>query len=67
MKKEIDVDERILSGDLGPINDWNRKNIWQYGRLYNPDELIRRIAGGSFDPAPYADYLTEKYSEIYGL
>ncbi|MBQ6263609.1 MAG: carboxypeptidase M32 [Clostridia bacterium] len=67
MKKEIDVEKCILSGNLAPINEWNRKNIWQFGKLYTPDELIRRITGGEFDPAVYADYLTEKYSEIYGL
>ena len=67
MKKEIDVEKCILSGDFAPINEWNRKNIWQYGKLYTPDELIRRITGGSFDPSAYADYLTEKYGEIYGL
>ncbi|MBR3424408.1 MAG: carboxypeptidase M32, partial [Clostridia bacterium] len=67
MKKEIDVEKCILAGDFAPINAWNRKNIWQYGKLYTPDELIRRITGGEFDPAVYADYLTEKYGEIYGL
>ena len=67
MKKEVDVEKCILSGDLGRINEWNRKNIWQYGKLYKPDELIRRVTGGAFDPSIYADYLTEKYGEIYGL
>ncbi len=67
MKKEVDVEKCILSGDLGRINEWNRKNIWQYGKLYTPDELIRRVTGGAFDPSVYADYLTEKYGEIYGL
>lgn len=67
MKSEVDVEKCILNGNFAPINEWNRKNIWQYGKLYTPAELSRRVFGGEFDPDVYVEYLTEKYSDIYGL
>ena len=67
MKNEVDVENCILNGDFAPINEWNRKNIWQYGKLYTPAELSARVFGEEFDPDVFIEYLTEKYSDIYGL
>jgi len=67
MKESVDVDECLRRGDLGPINDWNREHIWQYGRLYRPGELFEKAAGEAFDPAVYTDYLEKKYAELYDL
>lgn len=67
MKETVDVDGCLERGDFGPINDWNRAHIWQYGSLLKPDELLRQALGEEFDPNVYLDYLEEKYRDIYGL
>ena len=67
MKETVDVDDCLRRGDLGPINQWNRTNIWQYGCLYRPADLFRRATGESFDPTVYADYLEQKYTALYDL
>jgi len=67
MKETVDVDGCLSRGDFSPINDWNRKNIWQYGALYTPSRILDRVLGESFDPGVYMDYLEEKYKDIYNI
>ena len=67
MKETVDVDKCIETGDFGPVNEWNREHIWQHGCRYKPSELLDRVFGEPFDPGYYIDYLTKKFSEVYGL
>ena len=67
MKETVDVDGCLRQGDFAPINEWNRRNIWQYGCLYRPGELFEKATGEPFDPTVYARYLEEKFSDLYGL
>ncbi len=67
MQQSVDVDACLRAGDFGPINDWNREHIWQYGSLRKPMELLEGALGEPFDPCVYTDYLERKYSELYGL
>ena len=67
MKQTVDVEGALKSGDLSPINGWLEKNIWQYGGLYDPGELLQKALGEPFDPMYYVNYLKNKYSELYQL
>ena len=67
MRETVDVDGAIKAGNLGSINKWNKENIWQYGCLYKPDQLIEKALGEPFSSDAYIDYLEKKYSEIYGF
>ena len=67
MKETVDVDKCIENGDFGPINDWNRRNIWQYGQLYTPAQLLERVLGCPFDPDYYVNYLYDKCRDVYHL
>ena len=67
MKETVDFDACVASGDLGPVNDWNREHIWQHGCRFKPSELLDRVLGEAFDPQYYIDYLTGKFSDVYGL
>ena len=67
MRQSVDVDECLKTGDLTPVNQWNREHIWRHGRLYPPVELMRSVWGAEFDPTVYADYLEEKFTRLYGL
>lgn len=67
MEKDIpDMWESVAKGDISPVTAWLKEHIHQYASLYEPKELFEK-ACGSFDAKYYVDYLTEKYSEIYGL
>jgi carboxypeptidase Taq len=67
MRQDIDVDGTIASGSLKPIVEWLEENIFKYGSLLDPDQLLLQCCGEPFDPKYYTDYLTEKFTRIYGL
>nr|MCR5208443.1 carboxypeptidase M32 [Eubacterium sp.] len=67
MRETVDVEKCVASGNLEPINEWNRENIWKHGGLYTPQQLLSRVLGTGLNADYYVDYLTEKYTEIYDL
>lgn len=67
LQEEMDVDQVIQSGNLKPIKDWLKQNIYQYGKLLKPKDLIKKATKESFNPKYYCDYLEEKYTKIYHL
>lgn len=67
MEKDIpDMWERVSQGDLSAVTAWLKEHIHKYASLYEPKELFRRCCG-EFDAKYYTDYLTKKFTEIYGL
>ena len=67
MKKDLDVDALVAAGELAPIIDWLTDKIYRFGRIKTPDQLLLDTCGESFDPQYYVDYLTDKFTAIYGL
>ncbi len=58
---------QLAQGNLEEIRTWLAKNIYDYGALYDPADLIRRVTGKQPDAEPYLNYLREKYMFIYEL
>lgn len=67
MTKEINIEEASDKGELGTILAWLRANIHQYGSVYWPGELIKKITGEALNPKYFLDYIKEKYSKIYNF
>ncbi len=67
MKQDLDVDTIIASGSLKPIVQWLEEHIYQYGSMMDPGDLLEKCCGEPFNPKYYTDYLTGKFSIIYGL
>jgi carboxypeptidase Taq len=61
------IEEEIAQGEFGSLHQWLKENIYQHGKKYTADELVRRVTGESLSIEPYMKYLTEKYSELYAL
>ncbi|HET8742630.1 MAG TPA: carboxypeptidase M32, partial [Gaiella sp.] len=56
-----DLDAQLASGDLGPLSEWLRDNLYSLGRKLTPKETIERLTGSpEIDPAPYLEYLRAK-------
>lgn len=66
MEADIDVWGPVSRGDLTAVSAWLADKIHQYGGLMEPADVVKN-ACGEFDAEIYADYLTKKYSELYGL
>lgn len=67
LKKSLDIDLLIAQGNLIPIRDWFTKNVYIYGKLITPDELMKNATGEGLNPTYYCDYLENKFSKIYKL
>jgi len=62
-----EIEAQIARREFGPLHGWLQENIYQYGRKYDPKELVRRVTGRPLDPAPYLRYLQTKFGDVYGL
>jgi carboxypeptidase Taq len=56
-----DLDARIASGDLAPVFDWLRDNIWLQGSRWTTDELAQRASGEPLNPAHFKSHLESRY------
>ncbi len=62
-----DLEEQIAKGKFDALLGWLHENIHQHGRKYDPQVLVQKVTGSKITAKPYVRYLTNKYSEIYGL
>ena len=56
----------VAKGEIGTITAWLGEHIHRFGNMKKPADIFADSCG-KFDPKFFADYLTGKYSEIYGL
>lgn len=62
-----DFEEKIRQGELLPIKDWLSQQIYQYGKLLDPSEIVMKVTGEELNPDYLVKYLEEKYKQIYKL
>ena len=62
-----DQSANFEAGDFAPSLTWLTENLYQFGSVYTPKNLIHNVVGASLDPQPWLDYVTTKFGEIYGL
>jgi len=67
MTQELgDIYGDVARGDLSRITGWLKSNIHTHASFKKPGELFEQVCG-KFDVRYYIDYLTRKYTELYGL
>jgi carboxypeptidase Taq len=52
-----DLDDELAKGELVPICEWLRSNVWRHGSKFLPRELLGRIVGDDFNPKPLVHHL----------
>ncbi len=62
-----DLEVQISRGEFGKLIGWLNEKIHRHGGKYEPMDLLKRATGQELSAKPYLKYLTDKYSEIYGL
>lgn len=68
MRKHLpDWKGQIAEGNFHNVKQWLIENVHRYGNLYDPADLIKKIASEEINAKHYLDYLNEKYSELYGF
>ncbi len=61
MKKTVDVEGAILSGDLSSIFNWLSDNIWKKGSLLTTDDLVKQATGENLNPEYFKAHLKSRY------
>jgi carboxypeptidase Taq len=56
-----DIDARIARGDLAPVFDWLRENIWHQASRWTTAELAIRASGEALNPAHFRAHLERRY------
>ena len=59
--------DQIAEGNFHKVRQWLIDNVHRYGNLYDPPDLIRKIAGEGLNVKHFLNYLNEKYSRLYGF
>ncbi|TEU08904.1 carboxypeptidase M32 [Candidatus Bathyarchaeota archaeon] len=62
-----DWKEKLRKGSFGEVKDWLTENVYRHGKLYEPEELVKRVTGRGLVVKPFMDYLEAKYKAIYGF
>ena len=67
MEEELgDIWEDVAAGELSKVTGWLKEHIHRHASFKKPGALFEELCG-KFDAAYYTEYLTKKYSELYGL
>jgi carboxypeptidase Taq len=61
------VDDQVAAGRFDGLLTWLREKVHRHGRVFPPQELVRRVTGSAIDAAPYLRYLERKLGDVYGL
>ena len=56
-----DIDQRIGAGELTPVFNWLRDNIWHQASRWTTDELAQRASGEPLNPAHFKTHLQARY------
>ena len=64
-KEHPDWESRVVEGELSFIREWLRNNIHKWGRMYNSEELAKKVTGKPLTERAYCSYLNKKYGDIY--
>jgi carboxypeptidase Taq len=59
--------DSIAAGDFGPTREWFIDRVYHLGNLYNPVDLVQHVTGQEVTPAPFLEYLEQKFANIYQL
>ena len=59
------LDAALAEGDTSPATDWLKANVQVHGGRFEAKDVIRRASGTEPGVGPLADYLDEKFGDIY--
>lgn len=66
-KEHPNWEERVAKGELGFIQQWLHDKVYQHGRRYSSQELLKLATNRELSSGDYLNYLNTKYTDIYGL
>lgn len=67
LKKMPFLSEDFEKGDFSNLLAFLRKNVHQYGKIYRPLDLLKKITGEDLNPDYFVNYLEKKFYSVYGI
>ena len=67
LKAQPEISHEIAAGKFATLHDWLRAHLYQFGRKFAPNEIIKRATGSDITIRPYLAYLRDKYGALYDL
>lgn len=67
LKKQLPFSSLLEKGDFAAIYQWKHDNIYRFGSLYSPDELIKNITGETLNAKYLIAHLKDKFTKLYDL
>ncbi|MFX1442097.1 MAG: carboxypeptidase M32 [Promethearchaeota archaeon] len=67
LKMNPKLPEDFKNGNFNNLLNYLRENIHQYGRIYRPLDLIKKVTGEKLNPKYFIQYLEAKFYPIYGI
>ncbi len=68
LEKEMpDWEDKVKNGDIKSIRLWLNEKVHHEGNLYDPADLVEKIAGEKPNVKYLLNYLNNKYSSLYKL
>jgi carboxypeptidase Taq len=62
-----EIMDELAEGRTETLIGWLGDNIHQHGRKFTPTELVERVTGRPLSHQPFVSYVTEKFTDLYGL
>ncbi|MRI33766.1 carboxypeptidase M32 [Endozoicomonas sp. OPT23] len=56
-----DIDRMIAEGELAPVFDWLKQNIWSQGSCHDTDTLMKNATGEVLNPEYFKQHLESRY------
>lgn len=67
LERELPLQSLVEAGDFEPVKEWLRSKIHSKGRLREPNELLKDVTGEELNLHHFKDYITTKFSQVYGV
>ncbi len=66
-KEYPDWEKQVAAGNLGFIKQWLHGKIYQHGKRFSTQELLKQATGHAFSVEAYLHYLKQKYYSLYQI
>lgn len=61
-KDDPDFEQTLATGNFGAIRRWLTENIYRFGSVHTPAELVKKVTGEELNPGYFLRYLETKFS-----
>lgn len=62
-----EIPQEICSGHFQTLHSWLKTSLYQFGRRFSAEDVLKQATGSDLSIEPYLAYIRRKYGELYAL